>query len=60
MRNDVIAALNHFPRRFRKARLVAIDQRNAPGADHMKKQASKKQQRVIGTDFPRVLAIYRS
>jgi hypothetical protein len=59
--NDVIAALNHLTRRFREARLVAINQRDEPCAGRMKEQATKKKQRAIAdTDSRAVLAIYRS
>jgi hypothetical protein len=45
--NDVVAAPDHFARSFGKARLIAIDQRQAPCAKDVKNHAAKKQQRVI-------------
>ena len=47
IRNDIIAALDHFARRLGEARLIAIDQRQRPGAGEMKKQAPKKEEREI-------------
>jgi hypothetical protein len=40
--NDVVPALDHFARSFGKARLIAIDQRQRPGAKDVKKYAAKK------------------
>src|SRR5438067_849667 len=40
--HDVIAALDHFARSFGKTRLVAVDQRQAPGTDNVKRQYDKK------------------
>src|SRR2546429_3443127 len=40
--NDVICALDHLSRCFRETRLVTIDQRQAPCAGQMKKDAAKK------------------
>ena len=60
-RNDVIAALQHLARRFGKTRLIAIDQRKAPRAGEMKKQAGEKEEgEIADTGRRRVLAIYRS
>ena len=42
IRNDVIATLNHLPRRFGESRLISIDQRQAPRAREMKKHAGDK------------------
>src|SRR6266404_1442085 len=44
IRNDVIAALNHFARRFGEARLVPIDERKTPCAGDVKEHAAKKQE----------------
>jgi hypothetical protein len=60
VRNNTIAALDHLARRFGKARFVTVDQRQAPCASNVKKEAANKKQRVIDTDLRRVLAIYRS
>ena len=46
-RNDVIAALQHLARCLGKARLIAIDQRQAPRAREMKKQAAEKEESEI-------------
>src|SRR5437870_3164990 len=46
-RNDVIAAFGHLSRRLRETRFVTVDQRQAPRASDVKKDATKKQQRVI-------------
>src|ERR1700730_15221500 len=40
MRDDVIASLNHFARSFGEARLIAVDQRQAPSAGEMKKSTA--------------------
>ena len=42
--NDIIAALPHLARCFGKSRLVAIDQRQAPRARDVKKQAAEKRE----------------
>jgi hypothetical protein len=61
VRNDVIPPLSHFPRCFREARLIAIDQRQAPRAGDVEKHAAEKEKNEIAdTDIRRVLAIYRS
>ena len=45
--DDEIAPLAHFPCRFGETWLVAIDQRQTPGACEMEKQAPNKQHDVI-------------
>src|SRR4051794_38768288 len=40
--NDVIVALNHFPRGLRETRFVAIDQRQAPCAGEVEKETAAK------------------
>ena len=45
--NDVVAALDHFARSFGKARLIPIDQRQAPCAKDVKQNAGEKQYRVF-------------
>ena len=45
--NNVIRAFNHFARCFRETWLVAVDEGQAPCADDVEKDATKKQQRVI-------------
>ena len=47
VRNDVVAALDHFARSFGKARLIPIDQGQAPCAKDVKKYAGQKQYRVF-------------
>ncbi len=42
IRYGVVAALDHFPRRLREARFVAIHQRNAPRADDVENGAPKE------------------
>ena len=61
IRNDVVAALQHFARSFGETRLVAIDQRQGPGASEVKEQAGEKNENEISeADISRVFAIYRS
>jgi hypothetical protein len=45
--NDVVPALDHFARSFGKARFIPIDQRQAPCARDVKKNAGEKQYRVF-------------
>ena len=47
VRNDVVPAFDHFARSFGKARLIPINQRQAPCAKDMENYAAEKQQRVI-------------
>ena len=45
--NDVVLAFDHFARSFGKARLIPIDQRQAPCPENVKQNAGEKQYRVF-------------
>ena len=47
VRNDVVASFYHLPRRFGKARLIAVDQRQSPSAGDVKQHGAGKQEGVI-------------
>src|SRR5581483_10312330 len=47
--DNVILAFDHFARRFGKARLVAIDQRNDPGAGDVKEDATGEEEEKISS-----------
>ena len=47
--HDIIAALDHLARGLRKTRLIAIDQRQRPGAGEMKKQTPTEESREIAS-----------
>src|ERR1051325_4084971 len=47
VRNNVITALDHLARGLRESRFVAVNQRQGPRPENVKKYAAKKQDRVF-------------
>jgi hypothetical protein len=49
IRDDIVTALDHLARGLGETRLIAIDQREQPGAGEMKKQTSAKEREKIAS-----------